>query len=126
MAFPTDPTPHQLTVVLNGVGEGGYVRVAVYAESTDFSDSSSAIATANLEARLGSVTAVFPDLPPGTYAVAAFHDKDGSGEVSTNFLGMPTERYGFSNDARGVLGPPNYEDCAFRVDGETEVRIELR
>lgn len=57
----------------------------------------------------------FTDLLPGDYAVAAFHDADGNGALNTNVLGQPTEGYGFSNGARGLMGPPSFEAAAVSI-----------
>ena len=43
----------------------------------------------------------FEDIPPGTYALAVIHDENMNGKLDTNWLGIPTEGYGFSNDAKG-------------------------
>ena len=51
-------------------------------------------------------------------AVAAFHDADGNGELGTNILGIPTEGYGFSNGARGFMGPPSFEDAAVTIGSD--------
>ena len=52
-------------------------------------------------------------LPYGEYAVKVFHDEDDDSEMDTNFLGVPSEDYGFSNDARGTFGPASWEDAKF-------------
>ena len=44
-------------------------------------------------------------LPAGAYAVALFQDENGNDNLDTTAFGAPTEKYGFSNDARGVMGP---------------------
>lgn len=56
-------------------------------------------------------------VPAGTYAVAVIHDEDSNGKLNTNWLGVPTEGYGFSNDARGTLGPPSFSAASFEYDG---------
>jgi uncharacterized protein (DUF2141 family) len=61
----------------------------------------------------------FEDIPPGTYAMAVIHDENMNGKLDTNWLGVPTEGYGFSNNATGVLGPPSYSAASFRYDGQT-------
>lgn len=58
----------------------------------------------------------FNDLPFGEYAVSAFHDEDSDEELGTGLFGIPTEEYGFSNNARGSFGPAEYEDAKFLVD----------
>jgi uncharacterized protein (DUF2141 family) len=60
---------------------------------------------------------VFANLPPGRYAIILFHDEDGDGRLSKNFFGVPTEPYGFSNDAQGFLGPPSFAQAAMTLDG---------
>ena len=56
-----------------------------------------------------------PDLPFGEYAIAVYHDKNTNGKLDTNFLGIPKEDYGFSNNARGKFGPASWEDAKFSV-----------
>jgi len=67
--------------------------------------------------RNGSAVCEFGGLAPGTYAVATFHDKQMTGSMVMNFLGMPTTSYGFSNDAPVGLGPPSFEAAGFNYPG---------
>ena len=55
-------------------------------------------------------------LPCGEYAVKVFHDENNNGELDKRIFGIPAEAYGFSNDARGTVGPPEYEKAAFKLD----------
>lgn len=76
----------------------------------------------NALAREGSIQVVFKDLPPGDYAVTAYHDENNSGEIDRNALGIPTEGYAFGNDAMGFMGPPKFEDTAVTLaEGEASV-----
>jgi uncharacterized protein (DUF2141 family) len=61
----------------------------------------------------------FEDIPPGTYALAVIHDENSNGKLDTNWLGIPKEGYGFSNDARGVLGAPSFSAASYFYDGGT-------
>lgn len=64
---------------------------------------------------------------PGTYAIKVFHDVNDNGKLDTNWLGIPTEPYGFSNDAMGMFGPPSFEQASFKVGaGTTTVRIRMK
>ena len=67
-----------------------------------------------------------PGPAPGRYAVRAFADENGNGKLDTNLLGMPTERYGFSNDAKGNRGAPDFEAAAIGVDADLQTVIHLR
>ena len=59
------------------------------------------------------------DVPHGTYAVALYHDQNDNDELDTNFLGRPQESYGFSNDARGTMGRPDFEEAAFTLSSDS-------
>ncbi|UTW63559.1 DUF2141 domain-containing protein [bacterium SCSIO 12741] len=65
-------------------------------------------------------------LKPGKYGVTAYHDVNGNEELDTNFLGVPTEPYGFSNDARGTLGKPDYQDVLFDLSEDQTITFELK
>ena len=60
----------------------------------------------------------------GNYAIKVFHDENGNGELDSNFLGIPSEDYGFSNDASGWFGPPRWEKAMFLLN-EREMAIEI-
>jgi uncharacterized protein (DUF2141 family) len=60
---------------------------------------------------------VFSNLERAQYAVIVFHDENSNGRLDKNFWGVPTEPYGFSNGARGILGPPRFDDSAISLDG---------
>jgi uncharacterized protein (DUF2141 family) len=53
----------------------------------------------------------------GQYAVIVFDDENSNGRLDKTFWGVPTEPHGFSNDARGILGPPRFDDAAITLDG---------
>ncbi|MCS6820631.1 MAG: DUF2141 domain-containing protein [Microscillaceae bacterium] len=57
-----------------------------------------------------------PDLPMGEYAIAILHDEDNNGKMNRNFLGVPKEGYGASNDARNMFSPPDYEKAKFLLN----------
>ena len=52
------------------------------------------------------------------YAVHVFHDLDSNGKMKTNFIGIPREPTGVSNEAKGKFGPPKFKDAKFAVTGE--------
>lgn len=98
----------------------GSVRVALHqrVDGVDFPDDAGAVAGTFSRAVAGSMRFVFADLPPGEYAVAAFHDQDADGQLGTTVLGIPTEPYGFSNNARGFMGPASFTSAAITVSAD--------
>src|SRR4029079_4250555 len=59
----------------------------------------------------------FEDIPAGTYAIAAIHDENRNGKLDMNWLGVPKEGYGFSNDAKSVVSAPSFSAASFPYDG---------
>jgi len=65
-------------------------------------------------------------LPHGEYAIKVYHDENANNELDTRIFGIPIERYGFSNNARGTLGPPEYKDAVFTLHSpKKEITITL-
>ena len=62
----------------------------------------------------------FSPLPYGEYAIKVFHDEDEDKELDTNFLGIPSEAYGFSNNAEGSFGPAAWEDAKFNFSSKKD------
>ncbi len=104
----------------------GEIRIAVYNSADSFLVDGQVTASRTLSAREGDVEVVFAGLQPGTYAAAAFHDENGSGDFDTNFIGIPREGYGFSNGAEAGLGPPDFEDASVQLNNiasETDLSL---
>jgi uncharacterized protein (DUF2141 family) len=75
----------------------------------------------------GTQSVVFTDLKPGTYAVIVFHDENDNGKVDMNPWGIPTEGYGFSNNAERFLAMPSFKDAAVILDGpDRAITITLK
>lgn len=72
-----------------------------------------------------SVTVRFDSLPPGPKAVRLFHDENENADLDTNFFGIPSEGYGFSNNPRSRFGAPSFEDQLFEHRVDTTIAISL-
>lgn len=94
----------------------GKALVALFASSKGFPDKPShALRRIEVPIVKHTARAVFPKLPPGTYAVAVLHDEDGDRTMKTGLFGIPKEGYGVSQDARGTFGPPSFGDARFTL-----------
>lgn len=60
----------------------------------------------------------FEDIAPGSYALAVVHDENMNGKLDVNWLGIPVEGYGFSNDASALLGAPSFSAASFPYNGQ--------
>jgi uncharacterized protein (DUF2141 family) len=119
------PRGNVLRVIVRDVADGGgHVRVDVCSRAEFLGEcrfSGSAPAT------LGVTTVEVRDLPPGVYAVQAYHDRNDNRTVDRNFFGLPTEAVGFSNDAPVRLSGPSFDAAAFNFPGgEHTIALRLR
>ncbi len=125
MAVPLLATAVQageLKLELEGKGvAGNQVRLAVYSAQApeQFPSDEKFYLGVVREATSDRLTVTVRDLPPGRYAVAAYVDNNKNGRQDKNFLGVPKELYGISNDVRGVFGPPDFAEAAFDIGENT-------
>lgn len=78
------------------------------------------------KALTGQASVVFENLSPGVYAASIIHDANSNRKLDTNFIGLPREGFGFSNDAMGAFGPPSFEKAKFTVTGSVVIRIRAK
>ena len=117
-----------LTLVVPGLASNdGKVIIALFDSAEGFEKDGAFVRSAFVEPENRGAVWTFGDLPFGEYAVRLFHDENGNEKLDTNWVGIPKERYGFSNDARGKFGPPGYEAAKFRFDSDgmtLQVKLE--
>ena len=118
-----------LTVTIEGVRSNtGEILIGLYDSADAFKSAIDSSATksallpqawrivgASLRAKAGSQSIIFTQLPPGRYAIIAFHDENDNGLLDANALGVPTEGFGFSNDAHGFLSAPSFDAAAIEL-----------
>ena len=92
----------------------------------ELSDDQGEVISAEIHPVTGkSVTVRFDSLSPGPRAVRLFHDENSNGTLDTNFFGIPTEGYGFSNNPRSRFGEPSLRDRLFEHQADTTIHITL-
>ena len=79
-----------------------------------------------VEIHEGKVSTTFENVPSGKYAISYFHDENKNSELDTGTMGIPSEGYGFSNDARGFMGPPNIKDQIFDLSSDTSMTLKTK
>ena len=114
-----------LVVKVMGAGDGGQIVAAIYAAADGFSgfDIKKALAVQMAPVSAGGATLTFAGLKPGRYAVSAFHDADKDGKLKTNFIGMPKEAVGVSNNPGGM---PGFAKSQVAVPAGAPIEINLR
>lgn len=116
---------NDITVHISGLKNSkGKLLVGLYNTEASFLDKpyKSSIVSINEE----KSTLTFKNIPNGVYAISFVHDKNDNGKMDTNFMGIPKESYGCSNNAKGFMGPPKWEDAKFELKAENKtINISL-
>lgn len=102
----------------------GPLMIAVYGNAGDYRKK--ALREMKVPAVTPATTIAVADLPPGDYAIALFHDRNGNEKVDSNLFGVPTEPYGFSNNPKNLMSPATWDQSRFNVaGGGAKVSIRL-
>lgn len=110
---------NNLTVKINGLKtNSGTVRIQL------FDSNEKIVLETTAKVSNNTCEVVFKELKSGNYAVSYFHDENDNQKLDTGTFGRPEEGYGFSNDARGFMGPPDFEDQLFEIKGDLEISLK--
>lgn len=108
----------RITATFHGLrSRKGYLRVSVYDRAETFPGGASVarrdiwLQALDPALSLDSLSVTFDGLPPGSYAVCAFHDNNGRGKLTQNFLGMPQEEWGMSGNPRVRFRAPRFDQA---------------
>jgi uncharacterized protein (DUF2141 family) len=118
-----------LTVrVLDARNSLGLIRVALFNGTEGFpGDPSKAVRTqpSQIDPQTKSARVVFNGLAPGTYAVSVFHDENMNGKLDKNFVGIPKEGYGASNNPEKKMRPPAFDEAKFSLNSDRSIEVRL-
>ena len=96
----------------------GQVVCALFAAANDFPKAiNRAFARTAAHIISGRATCEFPRVPAVVYAVSVFHDENLNGRLDTNWLGIPREGVGASNNPKARMGPPKFASAEFQYSG---------
>lgn len=126
-----EANPPTLRILLCGARSSqGSFSCAIFDNEEDFAQRQNSLVakTLSVPEDITEVTTwEIRTLPPGRYAIGAFHDENKNGKLDRHLLGYPVEAYGFSNKARGRLGPPAFDQATFEFGSvDLEMTIELK
>jgi uncharacterized protein (DUF2141 family) len=114
-----------MEVVIKNIKEPtGNIAVALFSNEADFL--TKRFAGTIVKAENGEVHVRFENIPVGEYAISAYQDANTNGELDKNFIGIPKEGFGFSNDAMGTFGPPDFKKASFAWKGGQVISLTLR
>lgn len=123
---PGDKLP-QLTVLAEGVRNSrGVIGMLIFKSARGWpEDFGAAVRSQAVPAHPGTVVLHLDDLPPGAYAAVVLHDENKNKKLDRNFLGMPREGWGMSNNPKARLSAPSFDRARFVLQRHTSLRISL-
>lgn len=115
-----------VSIDITGIeNKAGKLYVALFDSKSTFLSNK---ATGKIVDTTGETTNVsFENITAGDYAVAIFFDENNNGKLDLGQYGIPTEKYGFSNnvDPAIIRRVPVFDECKFPVADNTKVTIKL-
>ncbi|MFM7053205.1 MAG: DUF2141 domain-containing protein [Bacteroidota bacterium] len=119
----------EIRVVVNGIKPTtGNVGLLLFKSKDGFpGEQNKSVMQAKVMVKTSSVEHLFSGLSPGRYAVSIVHDANNNGKLDTNFMGIPKEGYGVSNNAINYFGPPRFEESSFIVNSGrvfSEIKVQ--
>lgn len=124
-----NPSNPKLEIQINQTqSDKGMIRILIFSKDTGFPDQpTKALKSLSIQPKNKTGNLSISDLPAGKYAVSVIHDEDNNGKLTTNAVGYPTEKFGFSNNPKVYFSPPSFEKAAFELKAEPKkIEITLR
>lgn len=110
---------HTLTVEITGLrNNNGNVLYELF----DQKQKSLEVGTVNVTNR--KCVVVFSNLKPGKYGFNYIHDENKNKKLDTKALFIPTEGFGYSNNADGTFGPPAFKKWVFEI--KEDIKLDLK
>jgi uncharacterized protein (DUF2141 family) len=119
-----DKTSGTLKVIVEGLqSDSGSVQIGLFNTEDSWEDKEEKFKGAIIKIKDNKAEWIIKNIPFGEYAVRFFHDENNNNELDNNFIGMPTETYGFSNDAKAIFSMPGYDKAKFKFNSEKTTEI---
>jgi uncharacterized protein (DUF2141 family) len=117
-----------LTVRVTGArNTKGKIWVTVFQDAQGFPDDPSKAVrhqSVDIDPNTLSAQVTFKDVPQGTFAVSVLHDENGNGKMDKNFVGVPKEGYGASNNPKKKKRAPTFDEAKFSLNSSGQT-IEI-
>ena len=124
-SFVNNENP-QLTIEIQNIDIlEGNIRIGVFNTSEKFLKEGLSFKNYVIAVKNTTVTIIIDDLPKGEYAFLLYHDKNSDGKLNQNFLGIPKEPFGFSNNVRPKIAKPTFDECKFLLEKDKKLQVKI-
>lgn len=101
----------------------GSILIALYKSEESYMKES--YKSADVLVKNNKAKFIFHSIKKGVYAFSLFHDLNDNKKLDTNFLGIPKEPYGFSNNKKGRFGPPKFNEASLEINKNSYYKISI-
>lgn len=123
----TGPSKHKISIEIKGIAsEKGNLYVALFRQKDEFPVFGKQYLGKIVPVTSKKMSYAFDNLSEGKYAIAIYHDVNKNGKLDKNYLGIPTEAYGFSNNARRTFSAPSFEEAEINLKTDLGISITLK
>lgn len=113
-----------LTVSVSGLKNNtGILKVGLYNSEGTFLKSIYKSIRSEIKENGAKVT--FEGIAKGEYAISAYQDENNNGKLDKNIMGIPSEDVACSNNAKGFMGPPKYQDAKFNINSDLKIDVKF-
>ena len=118
---------HKLSIHISGISKiKGNLFIAIFRPTDDFPVFGKQFKGIVKELEGKSQNYNFDNLPEGEYALAIYQDENRNKILDKNLLGIPTEIYGFSNNARRTFSAPSFQEAKFKLNKDLQQTVFLK
>lgn len=103
----------------------GQLAIAIFNNANSFESENDTYKDSTLIVTGDEMIILIEDVDPGTYAISIFHDENTNEELDVNWLGIPEEGFGFSNNPAIGFSAPEYNDCSFTIEENTTLGVPI-
>lgn len=130
LAFLSSPAfSEPLSIVLIEVSgfknTRGTLNCRLFTKAADFPDGEG-IVTLRVPITGPNSSCSFSSVEPATYAIAVVHDENGNGKLDKNFVGVPSEGYGVSNNKTYALSAPKWNESTFTLGTNESKTLQVK
>jgi uncharacterized protein (DUF2141 family) len=111
-----------LTVSVSGLkNDTGILKVGLYNSEGAFLKMPYKSIPSEIKGNVATI--IFEGIPKGEYAISSYQDENNNGKLDRNEMGIPSEDVACSNNAKGFMGPPKYQDAKFNIDKDLKIDL---
>ena len=125
MCISSVTTAADINIEIEGVNsQPSKIYVQLFNGEANFLNGNALSAT-YIQAKAGNNIVAFSNVPAGEYAVRFFQDENNNGTLDSNLFGMPSEWYGFSNNARSMFSAPSFAEAGVSCSANKTISITV-